>query len=79
MSESKSDLDLETATPSALFDEGWRLQRELAKSGDESSSTFLVNRKRAIELLEKCEDMFDELSLFSTNEDIEELSANELR
>jgi immunoglobulin-binding protein 1 len=78
MSES-GELDLDNETLSNLFDAGWSMQRELEKSSDEKSSKYLTDRKKAIEIFQKCQYLIDELHLFSTNESIEELSDTEIR
>jgi len=72
--------DLENMKLGDLFDLGWKEQRELSKTKlCEQSSEYLLKRKRAIEILEKCEFMLDEIHLFSDNESIDETSTSELR
>lgn len=79
MSEVK-EIDLNNMKLSELFDHGWKMQRELAKSGIcEHSNEFFTKRKSAIEILERCEFMLDELHLFSDNESLDEVSTSELR
>ncbi len=72
--------DLENMKLGDLFDLGWKEQRELSKTTlCEQSSEYLLKRKRAIEIFEKCEFMLDEIHLFSDNESIDETSTSELR
>lgn len=74
------DDDLDNLKLSDLFDRGWRLQRELSKSNaDETSTDFLLKRKKSVEILKKCEYMLDELNLFSENEELDEVSTSEIR
>lgn len=73
------NIDIENSTASQLFDFGWKLQQELANAADQSSADFEQKRLKLIEVLQKCEDMLGELGLFSDNESLEEVSANELR
>lgn len=72
-------IDYENIKLSDLFDKGWKLQQDLNKNGDESSEAYLKNRIKALEILDKCEYMLDELHLFSDNESLDEVSSNELR
>ena len=72
--------DLENMKLSDLFDLGWKEQRELNKiAACEQSNEYLLKRKKAVEILEKCEFMLDEIHLFSDNESIDETSTSELR
>ncbi len=72
--------DLENMKLSDLFDLGWKEQRELNKTTlCEQSSEYLLKRKKAVDLLKKCEFMLDEIHLFSDNESIDETSTSELR
>jgi len=72
--------DMDSMKLSDLFDHGWKIQRELAKSGlCEQSSEFLAKRKNALDILKRCEFMLDELHLFSDNESLDEVSTSELR
>lgn len=72
--------DLENMKLADLFDLGWKEQRELSKTSMcEQSSDYLMKRKKAVEILKKCEFMLDELHLFSDNESLEEVSTGELR
>lgn len=72
--------DLENMKLADLFDLGWKEQRELSKTSMcEQSSDYLMKRKKAVEILKKCEFMLDELHLFSDNESLEEVSTSELR
>ena len=73
------NIDLENSKLSDLFDKAWTSQKELYKASDESSALYESQRKRTIEVLEKCKFMIDELALFSENESLEEISTNELR
>ena len=76
----KDPIDLDNMTVSELFDKGWKLQQYLMKtSSDESSQDYMLKRKQAIEVLEKCANGLDELHLFSTNESIDEVSTSEFR
>jgi len=75
----ENDFDIETKTLSELFDIGWKIQQELVNTSDESSESFCRNRKKAIDIFEKCEYMLDELALFSENESLEEVSTSEMR
>ena len=72
-------IDMDNMTLSDLFDRGWKIQQELNKACDESSESYLLARKRAIEILTKCEFMLDELHIFSTNESVDEVSTSEYR
>ena len=79
-STSQDLLDLDNMCVSDLFDKGWKLQQDLMKtSADETSPEYMLNRKKAIEMLEKCANGLDELHLFSSNESIEEVSTSEFR
>ena len=72
--------ELESLTASQLFDVGWRLQQELDKAAvDESSSKYALDRKKAIEHLQRAQALLDELHIFSKNEDIDEVSTSEIR
>jgi immunoglobulin-binding protein 1 len=76
----KDPIDLDNMTVSELFDKGWKLQQELMKSSScESSQDYMLKRKQAIEVLEKCASGLDELHLFSANESIDEVSTIEFR
>ncbi|CAF0775286.1 unnamed protein product [Brachionus calyciflorus] len=79
MSNTIDDIDLENSTASTLFDKGWKFQQELEKASDECSPEYDQKRKKTIIILQKCESMLDELGIFSENESLEEISANELR
>ena len=72
-------IDLESTRLSDLFDKGWQMQLELEKASDERSDIFVRNRRRTIEILERCEFMLDELALFSENESLDEMSTSEIR
>ena len=73
-------VDLENVTLSELFDRAWKLQQDMMKScTDETTQAYMLNRKKAIEMLEKCDFMLGELHLFSSNESIDEVSTSELR
>ena len=72
-------IDYDNIKLSDLFDKGWKLQQDLNKNCDESSEAYIKNRLKALEILDKCEYMLDELHLFSDNESLDEVSSNELR
>lgn len=73
------NIDYEKYSLSSLFDLGWKLQQDLDKQSDESSSSYQLRRRRLIDLFQKCEFMLDELHIFSSNEELDEISTSELR
>lgn len=75
-------IDYDKYTLSSLFDLGWKLQLGLEKQENEestSSSAYQHRRARLIDLFKKCEFMLEELHIYSSNEDLDEISTNELR
>lgn len=77
--EATTGSELDNLTASQLFEIGWRLQQELDKSADESSTKYALDRKKAIEHLQRAQSLLDELHIFSKNEDIDEVSTNEIK
>ena len=63
-------------TIAELFDSGAELQRKLETNQIEHQ---IDSFNEAIEQLKLAEDKLDELHLFSDNEEISEISSNELR
>lgn len=80
--DSLANIDYDKYSLSSLFDLGWKLQQGLEKDesgGGESSDSYQLRRRRLIELFTKCEFMLDELHIFSSNEELDEVSTSELR
>lgn len=73
------NIDYEKYSLSSLFDLGWKLQLDLEKQSEESSASYQLRRTRLIDLFKKCEFMLDELHIYSSNEEIDEISTSELR
>lgn len=75
-----ANIDYDKYSLSSLFDLGWKLQQDYDKQGEDSTSkASQLTRARLIELFKKCEFMLDELHIFSSNEEIDEISTSELR
>lgn len=74
-----ANIDYDKYSLSSLFDLGWKLQQDLDKQAEETSSAYQLRRSRLIELFKKCEFMLDELHIFSSNEELDEISTSELR
>jgi immunoglobulin-binding protein 1 len=73
------NIDLDNSKVSDLFDKAWKSQYDLYKTNETSKDSFEARRKKTLEVLKHCKNMFDELALFSENEGLEEVSTSELR
>lgn len=62
-----------------LFDSGNRQREHLESSYDSNSSTYQGNLRAAISTFEECRRLADELSLFSQNESLEDISSGDLQ
>ncbi|KAI9877075.1 MAG: Immunoglobulin (CD79A) binding protein 1 [Pleopsidium flavum] len=62
-----------------LFDSGNRQRKQLESSYDANSSTYQENLRAAISTFEECRRLADEISLFSQNESLEDISSGDLQ
>ncbi|XP_072020571.1 immunoglobulin-binding protein 1-like isoform X2 [Amphiura filiformis] len=65
---------------SKVFDDGLKIHLDIEESTESTNSkTYQDNLQKAIDLLEKATRMVNELSLFSRNEELEELPTSDIR
>ncbi|XP_070536168.1 immunoglobulin-binding protein 1-like isoform X2 [Ptychodera flava] len=65
---------------SDIFDRAWKIQLDLEGSDEASNSDkYQLKVKEAIGLFEQCTEMVNQLSLFSDNEDVEEIPTSSLK
>lgn len=65
---------------SELLDQGWKILEETEASSEPAGSGSVQARVlRGVALLEEASRKVEQLQLFSSNEDLEELSTNDLR
>ncbi|XP_077993668.1 immunoglobulin-binding protein 1-like [Glandiceps talaboti] len=65
---------------SDIFDRAWKIQLDLESSDEPTNNdNYQINVKKAIKLFEECTQMVNELSLFSDNEELEEITTSSLK
>ena len=63
----------------SLYDSGERLRKEIEDSYDYDSPAYQHKLQTAIRTFRECENLVDQISLFSTNESLEDVVSSEMR
>jgi len=63
----------------SLYDSGERLRKEIEDSYDYNSPAYQQRLQTAIRTFRECENLVDQISLFSVNESLEDVVSSEIR
>ncbi|KAG0129260.1 TAP42-like protein [Tuber indicum] len=63
----------------SLYDSGERLRKEIEESYDYNSPAYQQKLQTAIRTYQECKKLVDQISLFSTNESLEDVVSSEIR
>lgn len=63
----------------SIFDTASRLRAEIEESYDYQSDAYQDKLRAALTSYQKCKDVIDQISLFSSNEGLEDVSSSEIR